>query len=57
MSEKIYTIEEAAVELHIKPRTLREYIRTGIIKGFKYANTPKGSWYIKESEIKRLKGE
>ena len=43
--------------LHIKPRTVREYIRTGKLKAFKYVNSAKSSWLIKECEIKRLKGE
>lgn len=57
MSEKLFTIPEAAEELHIKPRTVREYIRTGRLKAFKYVNSAKSSWLIKDSEIKRLKGE
>lgn len=57
MSERLYTIPEAADELHIKPRTVREYIRTGKLNAFKYVNSAKSSWLIKDSEIKRLKGE
>lgn len=55
--ERVYTIIEAAAELHLKPRTVREYIRTGRLKAFKYTDSPKASWFINESAIKKLKGE
>ena len=55
--ERVYTIIEAAAELHLKPRTVREYIRTGRLDAFKYTNSPKASWIIKESAIRKLRGE
>jgi excisionase family DNA binding protein len=35
MVDTIYTIEQAAEILHIKPRTLREWIRQEKVKAFK----------------------
>jgi excisionase family DNA binding protein len=35
MLDTIYTIEQAAEVLHIKPRTLREWIRQEKVKAFK----------------------
>jgi excisionase family DNA binding protein len=35
MVDKIYTIEQAAEFLYIKPRTMREWIRQGKVKAFK----------------------
>jgi len=35
MVDKIYTIEQAAEILLIKPRTMREWIRQGKVKAFK----------------------
>ncbi|RPJ50788.1 MAG: DNA-binding protein [Methanobacteriota archaeon] len=35
MVDKIYTIEQAAEILLIKPRTMREWIRRGKVRAFK----------------------
>ncbi len=35
MVDRIYTIEEVAEVLHIKPRTVRQWITDGKIKAFK----------------------
>jgi len=35
MVDTIYTIEQAAEILHIKPRTMREWIRLGKVRAFK----------------------
>ncbi|MDD1671515.1 MAG: helix-turn-helix domain-containing protein [Methanomicrobiales archaeon] len=35
MVDTIYTIEQAADVLHIKPRTMREWIRLGKVRAFK----------------------
>ncbi len=35
MVDKIYTVDETAEILKIKPRTVREWIRTGKLKSFK----------------------
>jgi DNA binding domain, excisionase family len=35
MVDKIYTVDETADLLKIKPRTVREWIRTGKLKSFK----------------------
>lgn len=50
--ETSYNIKETAEMLGIKVRTVREWIRNGKIKAFKYPNS--SIWRIKESEIKRL---
>ena len=53
---KMYTVKEAAEELNVSEYTLRRYIKQNRIKATKYINTNKGSWYIYESEIKKVKG-
>lgn len=50
--ETTYNIKETAEMLGIKVRTVREWIRNGKIKAFKYPNS--SIWRIKESEIQRL---
>ena len=53
--EKNYNIKETAEMLGIKVRTVREWIKNGKIKAFKYPYS--NIWIVKESEIKRLNGE
>jgi excisionase family DNA binding protein len=43
----IYTVEEAAEKLKVSTFTIREYLKSGKIKGFKIGN----GWRIKESEL------
>ena len=57
MESKMYTTEEAAKALNLKVNTVRVFIRQGKIHAIKYTETEKGSWYISEEEIKRLKRE
>lgn len=54
--EKMYTVKEAAKELNVTTYTVRQYIKQNKIKATKYINTDKGSWYIQESEVERLRG-
>lgn len=51
---KYYTLQEAAITLKIRVRTVREWIKSGKIKAVKAEN----GWYwkIPESEIERLSG-
>lgn len=50
--ERGYNVKEVAELLAIKERTVREWLRNGIIKGVKITGTTR--WIIMESEIKRL---
>lgn len=49
----MYNIRQASVELGVKVRTIREWIRSGKIKAVKYNGGTK--WYISEEEISRIK--
>lgn len=55
MVEKNYSIKEVAEVLGIKVRTVRDWLRRGIIKAKKYKNSP--MWFIPESEIERIQSE
>ena len=51
MEEKIYTVEEIAEKLKVKNYTVREWLRTGQLKGFKMGGRV---WRVKESELKKF---
>ena len=55
MVEKNYSIKQAAQTLGITVRTVREWLRKGMIKAKKYEGCP--MWFIPESEIERLQKE
>lgn len=52
---KMYTVAEAAKELGLTPRTIREYIRRGDMIAKKYTKSKQGIWSIPESEIEKYK--
>lgn len=54
MSEKTYTVNEAARAIGIAVRTAREWIRVGHMDARKDPGSP--WWQIPESEVKRLAG-
>lgn len=51
--ERNYDIRQAANVLGLKTRTVREWIRQGKIKGFKYGLSNR--WFIAESELQRIR--
>lgn len=53
--ERGYNVKETSVLLAVKERTVREWLRNGIINGKKIAGTSR--WIITKSEILRLMGE
>lgn len=53
--EKLYSIPEAAPLIGIAVRTVRKWIAVGKINATKPGDGRK--WMIRESEIKRLRGE
>ena len=55
MIEKNYSIKQTAKLLGIQVRTVREWLRKGMIKAKKYEGCP--MWFIPESEIERLQKE
>lgn len=55
MGEKRYNLRQAAELLGIKVRTIREWIKLEKIKAEKYECSNR--WFIREAEIKRLRGE
>ena len=46
---KLYSVDEAAERLSVKPATLREWIRAGAVKAVKL-----GGWKITDTELRRL---
>ena len=53
--EKAYDLLQAAELLGMKVRTVRQWVADGKIQAVKISGGKK--WIIKESEIKRLRGE
>ena len=53
--EKAYNLNEVAILLGIKVRTVRSWISEGKIKGQKLKGTNR--WFVMESEIRRVRGE
>lgn len=53
--ERYYNLKEVSVLLGIKVRTAREWVHNGKMNATKYADGK--SWYVAESEIRRLRGE
>ena len=47
-TEKLLTVKDAAKVLLVKPTTIREWLRTGKIKGVKVGNR---LWRVRESEL------
>jgi len=54
MIEKNYNITQASQILGVKVRTVRDWIKHGKLKAYKYPTSNR--WFIRESEIKRLIG-
>lgn len=52
MIEKGYSVNDVAVLLGVKPRTVRKWVHMGTIQAQKIAGTSR--WLIMESEIRRL---
>lgn len=53
MSERYYSLKDAAQILGIKIRTARQWVHDGKMKAVKYQGMNR--WYVLESEIRRLK--
>lgn len=47
MEERFLTPEDIAKRLHLKPYTIKKYLRSGEIRGIKIGNR----WRIKESDF------
>ncbi|MDI6854529.1 MAG: helix-turn-helix domain-containing protein [Deltaproteobacteria bacterium] len=47
--EKLYTPEEAAAVLRVKPRTIMEWLRQGKLKGVKLGGK---LWRIREADLR-----
>jgi excisionase family DNA binding protein len=45
--EKVYTPEGAAAALMVSPKTIREWLRTGRLKGIKIGRL----WRVRESDL------
>jgi excisionase family DNA binding protein len=53
MEEKLYSVDEVAEILHLHPRTVRRYIREGVLVGQKIGK----EWRITRSALNTLLGE
>ena len=53
--EKLYNLHEVAALLGITVRTARDWVHKGIINASKIEGGRR--WVVKESELKRLRGE
>lgn len=53
MSERHYSLKDAAQILGIKIRTARQWVHDGKMQAVKYSGMNR--WYVTESEIRRLK--
>jgi excisionase family DNA binding protein len=51
--ERLFTVEEAAERLRLSAYTVREYLRTGKLHGFRMGKTRAG-WRVSEEEIRRF---
>lgn len=55
IEKEVYTLEELSKILSVKVRTLREWIKVGKLKAFKYNGNGR-YWYVTRAEIKRMLG-
>jgi excisionase family DNA binding protein len=53
--ERAYTVNQVAERLQIHPQTVREWLRTGKLKGARLGGT-KAGWRIPASEVERILG-
>lgn len=53
MEERYYNVRQAANQLGIKVRTVRQWITDKKLKAHKYGISNR--WFISESEIRRIK--
>ena len=51
VEEKIYTVEEIAEKLKVRDYTVRGWLRTGKLQGFKMGGR---DWRVKESELSKF---
>lgn len=51
--ERTYTVSEVAERLQLHQQTVREWLRTGKIKGVRLGGT-KAGWRIPDSEVARV---
>ena len=51
--ERLFTVDEVAEKLRMKPGTVRNWLRTGRLKGFTLGKTQAG-WRVRESELQRF---
>ncbi len=49
-AEKVYTPEEAAEALHVKPTTIRQWLKAGKLGGIKLGRL----WRIRESDLQKF---
>ena len=48
--EKMFTPEQVAEQFGLTPRTIKDWMRTGKLKGVKFGK----SWRIKENDLKEF---
>jgi excisionase family DNA binding protein len=53
MSERLLTVPEAAVALSLNAQTVREWLRTGKLRGLRTGDGQKARWRVPESAIEQ----
>ena len=51
---KLLTVNEAAEALRVRPATIREWLKRGVMHGYKL---PDDRWRVPEIEVERILGE
>lgn len=51
--ERLYTVSEVAARMRMDPETVRVWLRTGKLRGFRPGGKRLG-WRIRESEVRRV---
>ena len=54
--DRLLTVAEVAERLRLNPRTVRNWIRAGKLRGISFGSDRAG-WRVRESEVRRLLGE
>jgi len=52
--ENIYTVQEVAALMKVKPRTVMEWLKIGRLGGFKLTDAPGSEWRITEANVQRF---
>ena len=54
MAEELYTVDEVAKRLKIRPESVRRFIRQGVLKASKLGTGPRAQIRISETAVKEF---